>query len=154
MKAMRKVLVAALAAAGLATAGTVLAAPQSGGHSGGHWSGGHSGHWSGGHWGGRHWGGHSYWRPGWGFYFGVPVIAAWGWPYYYDYWYDYPRDTIVYREVERMPWPEANPPTTEVQPAPGAPSQGPAYMNYCESAKAYYPKVTQCPEGWRFLPAR
>ena len=26
--------------------------------------------------------------------------------------------------------------------------------NYCESAKAYYPKITSCPEGWKFLPSR
>ena len=43
-------------------------------------------------------------------------------------------------------------PTTQVQPNnPGAPSQGPLYMNYCASSKAYYPKVTQCPEGWKFV---
>ncbi len=42
-------------------------------------------------------------------------------------------------------------PTTQVVPGPGAPNQGPLYMNYCESAKAYYPKVTTCPEGWKFI---
>jgi hypothetical protein len=50
---------------------------------------------------------------------------------------------------------QAPPPTTEVAPnAQGAPVQGPTYMNYCESAKAYFPKVTTCPEGWKFVPAR
>jgi len=29
------------------------------------------------------------------------------------------------------------------------PQQGPLYMNYCESARAYFPKVTTCPEGWK-----
>jgi len=36
----------------------------------------------------------------------------------------------------------------------GAPTQAPAYMNYCDSSKAYYPKVTSCPEGWKFIPSR
>ena len=40
--------------------------------------------------------------------------------------------------------------STQVQPGPGAPTQAPAYMNYRESAKAYYPKITSCPEGWKF----
>jgi len=36
-----------------------------------------------------------------------------------------------------------------------APRTGPLYLNYCDSAKAYYPKVTSCPEGWKFIePAR
>ena len=36
----------------------------------------------------------------------------------------------------------------------GAPTQAPAYRNFCESARAYYPKVTSCPEGWRFEQTR
>ncbi|HEX5633679.1 MAG TPA: hypothetical protein VFX50_10630, partial [Gemmatimonadales bacterium] len=126
---------------------------------GGHAYGGarHDGHrnWSGhrGHWHGR-----GYWGAGWGLYFGLPLVygAAWGWPYYYGYGYDYayPRETVIYREVERepLPYPEGvlQPmPSTEVAPGPGAPTRGPLYMNYCESARAYFPKVTKCPEGWR-----
>ena len=46
-------------------------------------------------------------------------------------------------------------PTTEIDPRiQGGPAQAPAYLNYCDSAKAYFPKVTSCPEGWRFEPAR
>ncbi len=46
-------------------------------------------------------------------------------------------------------------PSTEVDPnaPPGAPTQAPAYMNYCVSAKAYFPKVTACLEGWKFVPS-
>lgn len=167
MKSMRTLLVAALAAAGLATAGSAFA-QHNGGHSGGghsgggHWSGGHSGgHWSGGsRWSGGHWGG-GHWGPRWSFAFGVPLFWGpyyWGAPYYspyyspyYDgYYYGYPEAPTVYQEREVVPY-DTMPPTTQAQPGPGAPSQGPLYMNYCASAKAYYPKVTQCPEGWKFI---
>jgi hypothetical protein len=158
-----RALIPALAACGLAAAtdapaqplnGATRAAPVSGaGSMTRTWSGTHrSGTWSGGHWsGGHHWVGHPRhrWHGGVSFYFGVPLFWPayyWGWPYYY---YDYPR-TVIYREVERIPEGEIAP-STEVQPAPGAPAQGPLYMNYCESAKAYYPKVTSCPEGWKFV---
>ena len=114
------------------------------------------GHWHGhGRWGGHrygYWGGYRHWSPHWSFYFGVPVL--WGsWYWGAPYWYDYPGHTVVYREVERDPsFPEGRmgPATTEVpRSGPGMPSQGPLYMNYCESAKAYFPKVTSCPEGWK-----
>ena len=44
-------------------------------------------------------------------------------------------------------------PPSDMAPSnsPGGPTQAPAYMNYCESAKAYFPKVTSCPEGWKFV---
>ncbi len=98
----------------------------------------------------RPWRGHSHWS--WGLSFGFPLF--WGWPYYgyggyYGPWF-YP-DTYVYREIEVVPeYVEPAPETTEVAPeAKGAPRQGPLYMNYCESAKAYFPSVTSCPEGWK-----
>ena len=61
--------------------------------------------------------------------------------------------------IERYPasYPEGvieSAPTTEAPRTEGAPVQGPSYMNFCESANAYYPKVTACPEGWRFVPSR
>jgi hypothetical protein len=37
------------------------------------------------------------------------------------------------------------PPPVVVQPLPPQPQ----YWYYCDSAKAYYPYVAQCPEGWR-----
>ena len=151
MRATTKLLVAAIAAAGFALGTPAQAASghTGGGHSGGgHWSGaGHSGsgHWGGGHYGGGHWSG-GHWYPFVGFYWGAP-FWGWGWPYYGYYDYYYPAPAVVYRDVER--YPEGEMSSTQVQRGPGAPTQGPSYLNYCESAKAYYPKVTTCPEGWR-----
>ena len=153
MKALRALLISAVAAAGLAAVDA--SAQHATRHSGGgarHWS-GSGGHWSGGHWSGHrsHWHGSRI-----GFYFGVPVLwGAWYWgaPYYYGPYYPYYPGTILYREVERVPesYPDGEMgPAAEATPGPGAPTQGPLYLNYCESAKAYYPKVTSCPEGWKF----
>lgn len=159
MKTMRSLVLAALAAAGLtavadaqanpaARSGSTGTRPSHGG--GGNWS-GHHGH------PGHH--GHRYW-PGsrLGFYIGAPVLfGSWYWGYPHDYYY--PRTVVVERVIERYPasYPEGvmePAPTTEVPRGEGAPTQAPAYMNYCEAAKAYFPKVTSCPEGWRFVPAR
>lgn len=159
MKATGKLLAAALIAAGMSAVPAVAQAAEGGAraprgdvgtmhsrHGGGRWHGHGHGH------GHRHWHGHGHWS--WGFYVGAPLLwGAWGWPYY-DPWWDGPR--VVYREVERMPAPSAQgelspPPTTEAPRTEGAPEKGPLYMNYCESAKAFYPKVTACPEGWKFL---
>ena len=150
MKATAKLLATALAAAAILVITDVQA--QSSGRHGSGASGGthsHGGHRGGHHHGRHHWHGYShFWGPTWGWHFGIPLFwgAAWGWPYYYDY-YDFPRDRLVYREVERVP--EAFPEGTMVPRGEGAPTRGPLYMNYCESAKAYFPKVTKCPEGWR-----
>jgi len=98
-----------------------------------------------------------------GFYWGFPLW--WGWPYYgyygspYYSYYSYPYYGPSYYAPaygSGMVYPsEQQPPaeTTTITPGPGAPTQEPSYRNYCESAKAYYPKVTACPEGWRFEPA-
>jgi hypothetical protein len=156
MKAMKTLLAAALAVACLAVTVEAQAAARSG------WSGSRAGY-SGGHWGGGHWGGSRGWYgPRLGLYLGAPILwSAWYWggyPYYYPYDYYGPR--VIYRDVERYPasYPEGYmepAPTTEIDPrAQGAPAQAPAYLNYCDSAKAYFPKVTSCPEGWRFEPAR
>jgi hypothetical protein len=108
-----------------------------------------------GHWSGhRHWGGHRRWSgANWGLYFGAPVVFGAMWPYWGGY-YGYPHSTVIYRESE--PYPQSFPegaiapePTTEVPRGEGTPKQGPLYMNYCASARAYFPKVTSCPEGWR-----
>jgi hypothetical protein len=165
MKAIKPlVLAAALTAAGVLGTMDAQAARGSGGVSGGsHWSGGHSsggGHWSGG--GRGHWGGGRFWGPSFGFYLGAPLFygAYWGSPYWgYPYDYYYPRTVIVDQAVERYPqsYPQGvmeSAPTTEVPRSAGAPTQGPTYMNFCASANAYYPKVTSCPEGWKFLPSR
>jgi hypothetical protein len=153
MKAIQSLVVAAVAAAGMAVTADAQAAS-------GHWGSGRVV--SGGHWGGGHWSGGSHWYgPRFGLYVGAPLLFA---PWYYGYPYDYyyPRTTVIYRDVDAYPatypdYPEGYmaPPSTEVAPpAAGAPQQAPAYRNYCESAKAYFPKVTTCPEGWRFEPTR
>ena len=169
MKATRKLLVTALTASAALIATDVMAQSSgrqgTGAHRGGdrnhgsrdgHRHGGHrhGGHrWQGhGHWGG-HWYGYRGWYPSFGFHYGLPLVwgAAWGWPYYYDHW-NYPRDRVIYREREVFPEGAIAPipgPSTEVTRGEGAPTRGPLYMNYCESAKAYFPKVTTCPEGWR-----
>jgi len=151
MKAIKSLVVgAALAAAGVAMAADAQAA--------GTWHGGThvaaTGHWGGG-WRGGHWYGGRYWYPRVGFYFGAPLLwSAWYWGWPYDYYY--PRTVVYDRVIERYPaaYPDGamDPaPSTEVAPSRGAPTQGPLYMNYCESAKAYYPKVASCPEGWKFI---
>lgn len=151
MKATKTLMVAALAAAGLAMTGMAQAQAKHGYRGGG-------GYYHGGGyyrpWGGRYWG------PGLGLAIGVPLgigLSSWGWGY--PHYYDSPR--VVYREVIRdrdpgyigriHPMPLEQPAGAAPQPrTEGAPASPPLYMNYCESSKAYYPKVTSCPEGWRF----
>jgi hypothetical protein len=156
MKSIVKLGVAALAVAGFAFAADAQA--QTRGHGGGGhgFSGGSHSGWSRG--GGGFRGGYrgGYWGPRFGLYVGAPLlIGGLGWPYYYGYggYYDYPGRTVIYRDVERYPEYIESPgevvPSMEAPRSEGAPTQGPLYMNYCESAKAYFPKVTACPEGWR-----
>jgi hypothetical protein len=63
--------------------------------------------------------------------------------------------------TEAPPAPPA-PPAPQAPPAPVAPSAAPAgppaqsagaTWYYCDSAKAYYPYVPECKEGWRPVPA-
>lgn len=132
-----------------------------GGWHGGHRGGSHGGHY-GGHYGhGHHYGGRYYYGGywpywSWGWYWGVPLYAAtyYSWPYYGYYPYDYyPSPAPAYPQEYYYPEGRMAPPpaTTEVPRTEGNPTRGPLYMNYCESAKAYFPKVTSCPEGWKFL---
>lgn len=172
MKATKTLMVAALAAAGLGMADMAAAQAKHGGsgyRGGGHHHGG-SRHWGHRHGGHRHWGGS---RWGWGLALGVPLGIGIGTAWGYDPFWDGPR--VVYREVIRdegyvgeirpLPGepgiryegearpeaaPEPAPAAPPQAPAAGAPATGPLYMNYCESARAYYPKVTSCPEGWKF----
>ena len=143
MKPIKTLLAAALAAAGMAAAADAVAQEKHGFR--GHRGGGHHGHH--GHHGHRH-----HWHgPRIGLAIGVPL--AWGWGYgwgpgWYDPWY-YGGPPVVYREREVIREVEPAPESTQVPRGEGAPTQGPMYMNYCESAKAYFPKVTQCPEGWK-----
>lgn len=67
-----------------------------------------------------------YWGPGY-----------WGPPWWDPFWYPaYAAPPVIVRE---------EPPVyIQQQPAPQASS----YWYYCESAKAYYPYVRECPAGW------
>ena len=176
MKTTSKLLTLALAASGLALAPAAFARDGGASHGGGQWSAAHSGH-QGGHWSGGtrtvnvHGGGHVYrggpwyghrggyygsrwYGPSWGFTFGVPVF----WGPYWGTWYDYPRETVVYREVVAEPGTlesirELPDGTAEqagtIAPPPAA---NPLSVNYCASAKAYFPTVRSCPEGWAVTP--
>ena len=71
---------------------------------------------------------------------------GWGWPYGYGYPYAY-----SYYYPYSAPYYDYSPPPVQgpseyVQQAP----QG--YWYYCASAKAYYPTVPTCPEGWIKVP--
>lgn len=112
------------------------------GRSGGHGSGGsHAGH-SGSHHSGSHshhnHGHHSHSRVFVGVGVGAPLFwgPAYYGPAYYAPGYYYPPPAPVY---------------IEQNPAPI--EQGSQYWYYCQSARAYYPYVNGCPEGWqRVLP--
>jgi hypothetical protein len=52
-----------------------------------------------------------------------------------------------------QPAPAAPPPAQSVPPAGSSPPSSPGNWYYCESAKAYYPYVGECREGWRAVPA-
>ena len=169
MKATPRLLATALAAVGLMTAAGAQAAGHSGGHAsasmahggwhgGSRWAavhGGYRGGWSGyrgGYWGGyRGWGG-----PRFSFAFGVPVF--WGWdPYWYGGGYYYPRETVVYRDVITEPQllesaPDMPSSQGEALMAPPPAAVNPLGMHYCVSARAYYPDVKVCPEGWAVKP--
>ena len=172
MKAIHSMfLAAALTAAGLAGVTDVQAARGGGGGGGGgHGGGGHGGasyHGGYGH-GGHYHGGGSYWYGGgyypyWGWGLYAPLAwSTWGYGYpYYAYDYYYPRAAYAYPQYaypqHPQQYPEGvieSPPTTVVPRGEGAPAHAPAYMNFCESSGAYYPKISSCPEGWKFQPSR
>jgi hypothetical protein len=139
----------------------------SGGHSGGHsgaWNGTRSG-WHGGSSHGYYGGGHyryGYWPYGLGL--GLAIAAPWYWggyysPYYYGY-YGAPYYPATYSVAPygayadgSVPYEYSTPPepTTDLGPVsePGTPMERPLYLNYCASAKAYFPKVRTCAEGWQ-----
>ena len=139
MKLIKTLLAASVAALGLGASIDVNAQAKHG------WRGGHGGHWH----------GHRGWYgPRLGFYIGAPLLLGsayyWGRPWYYD------EPRVIYREVIREPEVvetirEVPAPERSEAPRGQAPSQGPLYMNYCESSKAYFPKVQSCPEGWKFI---
>jgi hypothetical protein len=75
------------------------------------------------------------------------VVYYGGLPYYYANDVYYTQQPTGYEVV-------APPEAPAVAQAPSAPSgQAPGTWYYCDSAKGYYPYVSQCPEGWRSVPA-
>lgn len=62
-----------------------------------------------------------------------------GWGWYAPPAYAYAPPVIVERQVAPLP------------PAPPGPAPQASWY-YCDSAKAYYPYVSTCPEGWRAVP--
>jgi hypothetical protein len=74
---------------------------------------------------------------------GYTVVYYGGVPYYYA--------NDVYYVQQPTGYEVITPPPVAAAPAPGAPA--PAVWYYCDSAKGYYPYVSQCPEGWKNVPA-
>lgn len=74
---------------------------------------------------------------------GVYVGPYWS-PWFYPPAYYYPPQVVVV--------PQAPPPVYIEQPAASAApaaSEAQQYWYYCASAKAYYPYVKECSEGWQ-----
>jgi hypothetical protein len=67
-----------------------------------------------------------------------------GAPYYYA-------NDVYYTAAQggyAVAQPPMDAPVTQTQPPPA-----PATWYYCDSAKTYYPYVSECREGWRTVPA-
>lgn len=82
------------------------------------------------------------------------IVYYGGLPYYYADDVYYIQQPTGY-EVVRPP-DQGGAAAPAPSPTPGAgspPSQMPGTWYYCESAKGYYPYVSQCPEGWKSVPA-
>jgi hypothetical protein len=79
--------------------------------------------------------------PGWGPYWG----PYWYPPYYYPPAY-YP--PAYYPPPAVYPEPIVTEPQSFIQQAPVEAAPPPSYWYFCESAKAYYPYVRECPGGW------
>ncbi len=118
------------------------------------------------HWRGSH-GGHSHWGWGLGLAIGVPWVLGWHDPWWSSTYYPPYAYGPIYRHYgdaceqdedcwrERLARSEPAPPATEVAPAApseeGGPTQRPLHLNYCDSAKAWFPHVRTCPGGWRHV---
>ena len=129
--AMRRFGLAVVCVAALALA-AIAEEAAAGGHSGGRSSSGASrgaSH-SGSHF---HHGSHFHSRV----FVGVGVPVFWGpYPYYYG--------PAYYGPAYYYP-----PPPAYIEQGPAPAEQGSQYWYYCPSARAYYPYVDACPEGWQ-----
>ena len=129
--------VALLALVGSTCAARAMA-EERGAHAREHWRGGEVEHWGHGDIRRFHEGDLERWRGG--SWFHGEHFGRSGWWWIVDgAWYFYP--AAVY------PYPDPYVPPTVVTPAPAQPS--PRYWYYCASAKAYYPYVPTCSEGWQ-----
>ncbi len=82
-----------------------------------------------------------------GFHFGFPIYGPPAYYYPPPYYY-YPAPYYYY------PAPVYAAPAPAAPAAPAAPSAAPApSWYYCESSRAYYPYVRECPGGWQQVPA-
>jgi hypothetical protein len=170
MSPLRRLFPFGIACGLLLAAAVVEAAPPAGagsgtrpsgrpGYGGGHY--GHGGHYS-----------HSSWGWGLGVALTVPWALGWvdpyGWgpAYYPSYAYRgiYPAypyaygngcglDDDCWRAQQSPSEPAA--PTTQIPPLAsgpeGGPTERPLHLNYCESARAWFPHVQTCAGGWRLI---
>jgi hypothetical protein len=90
------------------------------------------------------------------------IVWVAGVPYYYAndaYYVSQPGGYAVAEpplQAAVAPTQTPPPPAPAPQPAPVPSTSGPSASGmwyYCESAKAYYPYVSECREGWRSVPA-
>ena len=93
---------------------------------------------------------------------GYTTVWSSGAPYYYAndvYYTEAPGGYVVSAppmdaSAASAPVPPAPPPAPQAIPAPGASAPvASAAWYYCDSARAYYPYVSECKEGWRAVPA-
>jgi hypothetical protein len=81
---------------------------------------------------------------------GVGPGYYWGgypYPYRYPYWH-YPAPSVVYAPPPVVV--QEAPPVyvQQTPPAAAPPAVGEQFWYYCQSAGAYYPSVSSCPEAW------
>jgi hypothetical protein len=76
-----------------------------------------------------------------------------GVPYYYANDVYYIQQPGGYAVAEPPMVASQNPPPPASAPGSAAPPSSPGTWYYCASAKAYYPYVAECKEGWRSVPA-
>jgi hypothetical protein len=139
----------------LASAQCAFAQPHGGGGHGARAMDRHGGGWHGGRGSGSEW-----WGLGMGLGFGWGIANRvepypYGYPYaYYSdpaYYYSYRGPYPGYEQRYRLA-PLVEPPADR-QYAPGQVLAPAGNWYYCDSARGYYPYVTQCPEAWRAVSA-
>lgn len=168
MSPRRRISLAGAACVALLAAAAIEAAPPSGARPSGRP--GYGGHGQGGHHGHGGYQANAYW--GWGLAIGVPLALGWVDPYWwgpayfpsYAYRGIYPAypyaygsgcglDDDCWRAQQSQSEPAA--PTTQIPPLAsgpeGGPTERPLHLNYCESARGWFPHVQTCPGGWRLI---